>query len=671
MGGEEIRADGGREIPPEIGARPLPAVVTAAGLLAALESARTLRGGDFDIALLAGGGAGRLLVWPALELLLAALLVALLRLPFARFETKSSGVASAASFLGILAILAELSPADSPPFALGAGAVVVALLAALPPGRLLGGGLHLLLRRFPSLPLLALLLPVVAVAGRLPGLSILQRGALFAGGGLLVELLRRLLPRLGVRPETAALAFSLMVVVGGAFAAGADSGRLPGATKGSGPDVLLVTVDTLRQDEAFPPAGSPVTMPNLARLAKEGTLFDRALSAAPCTVPSVAAIMTGRLPSSLGMTDPFDMRIGLGDPLASRLARRGWRTGAVVANGFAVPRSGFRSGFERLVPPWIHGPLAEPIFASRFLDGLSRLLLARPLRDPLRAEGAAPLVDRALEWLGEKDDRPFFLWLHFNDPHSPYFDAEGNAAGGGSLRDRSGLFSERLGDLDAWRIGREELLGAYRAELARVDLALGRLIEALAKRGTLDRTLVVVVSDHGEEFRDHGGYFHGATLYEEMLRVPLVVRWPASLPEGARGIRIGTRVRTIDVAPTISDVLGLPVDRYEGQSLRPLLVGPESEPDRDAIAEGTCFFEPRVAWYQESRKLVLTRDGAPVDFRDLVLDPKETGPSIEIPAETMARARGWLEPRRALLRGAAGEGRRRDEANLRALGYLR
>jgi len=292
--------------------------------------------------------------------------------------------------------------------------------------------------------------------------------------------------------------------------------------------VLLISIDTLRPDR-LGCYGSPRRVsPAIDRLAADGSLFETCISASSWTLPAHASMLTGVSPSVHRVT--ADAR-RLGDSrhtLAELLRREGLATGAFVTHYYLSGDYGLDRGFESFA-----------------------------FHQDLRA---SETCDRAASWLGANADRPFFLFLHLFDPHwdyrppAPYAEVVGGAA----ARNYKGPVDGSLEAMQPWIEPRAAVppadlahaIDLYDGEIAVVDAALGRLFAALDSLGLAERTLVIVTSDHGEEFRDHDSFGHGHTLYQETVRVPLVVRAPggAAIARGAIRSEIAA---TVDIAPTI------------------------------------------------------------------------------------------------------------------------
>ncbi len=243
--------------------------------------------------------------------------------------------------------------------------------------------------------------------------------------------------------------------------------------------------------------------------------------------------------------------------------------------------------------------------------------------------------DRAVRWLeSQRDERPFLLWLHYIDPHGPYGGAAGSRSksfrgetsfGGAFADDGDGRISPeparlRSGEIRLDDDEKQAMRALYREEVAEVDRQVGRVLDALHARGLASDTLVVVVSDHGEEFWDHGGVEHGHTLYDELLRAVWIMRWPGHLPAARR---IESVASTVDVAPTVDELCGLHAVRVtDGISLVPALRG-DATPARPRGTERDLLFaEERVAIRTDTAKLIRWANGKEEAY-DLVRDPGE------------------------------------------------
>jgi arylsulfatase A-like enzyme len=457
--------------------------------------------------------------------------------------------------------------------------------------------------------------------------------------------------RPGLWISLALLVFSLALF--GAAACGAGE-------RGPALDVLLVLIDTLRADRLGCYGNPRGITPHIDRLAEEAVLFEAASAHAPWTLPSTASLLTARLPAQHGAGGRLGAFTGLDravPTLAGHFRAAGYATAAVVNVSFLGHDFGLARGFEHL---------DIQAFESN-----------RKMR---RADAT---TDAALAWLAEpRAGRPFFLLVHYFDPHAVYdppqpfrarFALEPDRQDQGFVfGTRDQMVALRAGrlELDAAALRRAEAL--YDGEVAFTDAELGRLFAGLVDLGLDARTAVVLTADHGEEFLDHGGFEHGHTLYGELVHVPLLIRAPGLAPA-----RAAAGVGLIDVGPTLCELAGLPpLPGASGTSLLALLADPGAQDaDRPVLAHGNFWGPPLSSWRRGPEKLVRNAPGAaralelyrwredPLEQRDLA--PAEAQRAAELAAE-LERLEAALE------RGAGapvtldGEG----AAELGELGYL-
>ncbi len=330
-------------------------------------------------------------------------------------------------------------------------------------------------------------------------------------------------------------------------------------------NLLLVTLDTTRADH-LGCYGYPLpTSPNLDRLAADGILFDLAISTSAITPISHASIFTGLNPDRHGLR-VFYGRTGhyldrSHPTLASILRERSWRTAAFISAYPASERFGLQNGFDTFSSGVSHevmtgDPRRRPPKDGYWLD--------RPTASAQRR--ADVTTDEALAWLHETTGRsdPFFLWVHYFDPHDP------SLVPPQEITARFGVSST---DPDA-------VLKVYDPEIFFMDGQFGRLIRKLKETGRYDNTIIVVVGDHGQGLGDHDWFPH-RLLYQEQIRVPLIIRIPA----GVRGATVAALARTTDILPTVLEQLGIATPgTVQGSDLGPILSG-TGQPPRIAVAE--------------------------------------------------------------------------------------
>jgi arylsulfatase A-like enzyme/Tfp pilus assembly protein PilF len=373
------------------------------------------------------------------------------------------------------------------------------------------------------------------------------------------------------------ITIALTVLAFATFAA-AKSAKNPKAVPR--PNVVLITVDTLRADRVGAYGSKNIATPGMDALARDGFIFEHAIAQVPLTVPSHDAIMTGTYPFRNGVQDftspPLQTQF---QTLAQALQRHGYDTGAVVS-AFVLDRSwGLARGFN-----FYYDAFAASTFQQRDIGLVDRR--------------AGESVDKALEWLRKPHNKPTFLWLHLYDPHSPYDPPE-------PFRTH---YSGR----------------PYDGEVAYADSQLGRLFAWLKRNDQYDNSLIVLLSDHGESLGEHGEKEHGYFLYHATTRVPLIVKLPAGKRIAQTSQRISAPVETIAVAPTILELLGIhdPIEKqFQSTSLFSRHV------DRQIAYSETFYPFSSFGWsplhsVETSRYKYV--DAPQPELYDLAADPGET-----------------------------------------------
>ncbi len=352
------------------------------------------------------------------------------------------------------------------------------------------------------------------------------------------------------------------------------------------PPVVLITIDTLRPDAlTCYPEGTCLRLgsPNIDKLASEGVLFEQAYAAASWTRPSVPSFLSGLPPSAHGAFVDDTSKLADGaTTLAEILQDNGYATGGFVVNLILRAGSGNEQGFDVYVE-------------ERTLQNWGRKLLFQTLIDRVRLHWPEPMtpndnplmernaVRRANNFIREHSGERFFLWLHLLAPHENFYpprEYRERAESEWGIRVPS-IDVNRQGDMQfGWPAGSPErlsgLLALYAGEVAFADDSVGELVGTLEETGLMDECVLMLTSDHGQEFYEHDRTRHGHSLYPEVVHVPLIFRWPSGIPEG---VRIEEPVSLVDLAPTALDLAG--VDAYlngepaefTGSSLVPLLNG--------------------------------------------------------------------------------------------------
>lgn len=489
----------------------------------------------------------------------------------------------------------------------------------------------------------------------------------------------------------------LVVLVAVAVAAPSAPSLARAAERLAHPNVVLVTIDTLRADHVSAYGYRQSTTPNLDKIAREGVLFENAYATANSTNPSHTSIFTGTWVTTHRVADtPAAMASGRIRTLASRLHDGGYRTAAVVsAVHLNAQPSGLSAGFDE------------------YFDTAPNTTERR----------AAESVALARTWIGAHARKPFFLWLHLFDAHARYdppapfdtrfvtqpsarLDVILHRLSSDAFFSRTALPAQEQGKLRAQfaaayvdsivfnGIGLtpaevEYLIALYDGEVAYADDELGRLFGDLDRLKIAGNTLLVVTSDHGESLGEHGVYSDHRTLHEEILRVPLIARWPGRVPSGRR---VADVARSIDIVPTVLEYTGMPGDAaIEGRSLIPLVAGTGKEGPRPAFAELNHFFASSVTIHpwklvlphlprvdevapspSERAQILKLLPPAPVLFDLRNVSREEASVAAEHPelVERLRRQREELTNRAALTPAQPGPTVDPDtRERLRALGY--
>ena len=419
-----------------------------------------------------------------------------------------------------------------------------------------------------------------------------------------------------------------------------------------------MVVDTLRADALGAYACERGLTPRLDRLAEEGVLFQNAFSHAPWTLPSFASLLTSRTPPAHGAGGRLGDLRGLPETiptLPDRFREAGYATGAIVNVGFLARPFGVTRGFEHLD--------------------------ARAFENNQELRDARATTDAALEWIRGHADGAFLLMVHYFDPHAEYRppgEFRRRFAADVDREDETFRFGVRS-HVSARRAGRLELRPEllerarrlYEAEVAYVDDEIGRLLDGLQDLDLDRTTLVVVTSDHGEEFLDHGDWEHGHTLYDELLRVPLILRQSGRLAPS----RIDAAVGHVDLGPTLLSWCGLRAcDSFQGRDLVGALAGAQVPPV-PLLAFGS-FWGPPLSSLREGDLQVIEGAGGRHELYRWTSDPAERTDLAAKERSQAERAQARLETvRGAELRSGSGPGPRasltaEQSRQLAAVGYV-
>ena len=445
---------------------------------------------------------------------------------------------------------------------------------------------------------------------------------------------------------------------------------------GDMPSVVLVTIDTIRADRLNCYGHERIKTPTLDRLASEGVLFENAICQIPITNPSHLSILSSQYPHQTGVLDNGQRRPPGLSTVVDEFKKRGYDTAAFVSSFTLDSRFGFAEGFDIYDDDssWIKGcqGLSLVRIAEAVLRGLGcRLFLSMALeRDAGRTN------DEVFSWLMRGAESPFFLWVHYFDPHGPYTPpAQYTGMYYRGVRDDPNNRSLDGIELPGWVVEMEDFtdigypIAQYDAEITYTDAELGRLLEEL--NGRIGDYILVVAGDHGENLTEHGEYFtHGDHLYEEQVRVPLIVRRKGHIePAVASSV-----VENIDIAPTILEMAGIEVpDWCRGSSLVPVMKG-EARREREGALSVTGLRKNDgtidVA-YRTDRHRLIVKPGEGVELYDIEKDPNELR---DISGEREDLVKEYGERVRSVLGDQVGEASAimdyETRERLKSLGYI-
>jgi arylsulfatase A-like enzyme len=416
------------------------------------------------------------------------------------------------------------------------------------------------------------------------------------------------------------------------------------------PDLVLIVVDTLRADWTTPYGFEKDTTPELASWAERGVLFEKALAQSSWTKISMASMLTSLWPRSHAIREAEDGLADGANTLAEVLQAHGYQTFGVQTNGWLHQSFGFHQGFDRYLFP---------------SGGTGRVMAHEK---PSLWTHADRVVEEAEHLIATRDpDRPMFLYVHLMDVHEFAAPPEFQIFGSGSE-------------------------GMYQSAVLWTDDAVRRIREALDDAETLDRSIVVLTSDHGETFGEHGVHGHARNVLTPVIHVPLIFRFPFSV----EALRVPSQVRSLDIAPTVLDLAGLPTpEKFEGTSLVPLMTTKSTAEDRPnyaalgvtlfqdasvqaAINDGAWTYARNAPAMESDPEAYVSRAVAPGEefLFDRSVDPGEKVNLVDLEKRRAAEIEAILD--RHLAESPLAEVKDEDlridpgiADRLRAMGYLR
>lgn len=433
-------------------------------------------------------------------------------------------------------------------------------------------------------------------------------------------------PGVSPRPRRTFRAAVILLLFAVAVAAAAIGGwRVARETAPHRGPIVLISIDTLRADHLPAYGYTGVATPNIDALVRDGVIFDRAYAHSPQTLPSHATMLTGRLPFEHGVRDNVGFTVPASERTLAQLLRgRGFSTGAAVSSYVLRKETGLSQGFQ--------------VYDAELPAAAPEASLGQVRRD------GADTVAAAEKWLTRLgDDQRFFLFLHLYEPHRPYAPP-----------------------------ARFAKYQPYDAEIAYADELVGRLLAVLEEKRWYDDATIVLLADHGEGLGDHGEQEHGLFVYDETIRVPLVIKLPDGLSAGRR---VAQPVQHIDIVPTIMDFVRAPAPGgLRGRSLRPILENAKAVLPEQAFYAEALYARFHFGW-SELYALTDTRfryiKAPREELYDLATDPRERENVAVGRAQTASAMRGAIDRLIAVLAiPSPASVSDEDRERFAALGYV-
>jgi len=458
------------------------------------------------------------------------------------------------------------------------------------------------------------------------------------------------------------------------LAGGPSKKELPNELAGgtsAGPNVLLIIIDTLRADHLPAYGYDGIETPAIDRLVMDGIIYKKGFAQASWTKPSIASIMTGLYPSTHQAIHKANILPDDVITLAESLEQAGYHTIGIPNNENIFPVRNFQQGFQVYEPlePAFFFFATESAFHLTLYNQL-RLVRERFLFQSKQVEhyyqDAREVNEHAIEWLDRVKDGSFFLFIHYMEPHDPYFPHPYDGTG-----------YARVNNPNPPPDMAQIYLETYDGEIAYLDNHLDELFRYLDEKGLYEDLMIVLTADHGEEFFEHEGWWHGTTLYEEQINVPLIVKLPGNKHAC---LEVEELVRLIDIAPSILSFVGADVP--------PLMQGHNILPDSlEAVGGQTYVFSEEKlegnilqSYRGKEWKLIIANEGnprgvEPEELFDLLSDPGETTNLSASEQEVTASLRAQMMETSSSALKAAVEAQEKEfgdveRERLKALGYV-
>lgn len=460
-------------------------------------------------------------------------------------------------------------------------------------------------------------------------------------------------------------------------------------TDGSAYNFVLLTFDTLRAD-ALGVYGGGLPTSAFNKFAEENIVFENSHSTAPWTIASMVSLFSSQFPSKLSVGDSKDYYTipDDADTFAEEMDKKGYKTAAFVGNYLLRESSGILQGFD------------SAISLNHHTRTMNRFTLILPLLETTISycfpkpefnylmDSSKYLVQNTVDFIRGNSSKKFFLWVHFIDPHDPYNPPEEFRKNDDGKRPWPVFapmdHSLKVPQLTEMRMGktlldeseRKYAKDLYDGEVIYMDKMLSEILDVFKEQEIYGRTVICVTSDHGEEFWEHGKYYHGQSLYEELVKVPLII----SIPGIDSAKRIKETVSSIDVIPTFFDIAGLKIpDNFDGRSLMPYIKGEKEIAVKSVFCEETYYYEEKKAVIKDNLKLIVEINSGNAELYDLSANPGETedisSENPDIVEKLKKELFDWIKANSDSNKGSAESEqdikKRNDQLNqMKALGYV-
>jgi len=431
------------------------------------------------------------------------------------------------------------------------------------------------------------------------------------------------------------------------------------------PNLVLITVDTLRADFLGCYGNNQVRTPNIDNLAKNGVIFANAIAQASLTTPSHASILTGTYVRTHGSRDNCEFIYDSIPSIAEILRNSGYATAAFVsAYPLKANCSGIDRGFEVFNDHFSRLEPCRKLMISRLLDQL------RVTKNDRAEQNAENVNAKALYWLRKNYRKKFFLWIHYYDPHAPYLPPRRFRAMYSS--NYHGRVNGYQYDLQFWQkaISEDisEMISLYKGEVSYTDEQIGILLSRMERLDLFKNTMIVFTSDHGEGLSEHGHYFDHRTLYDHDIKVPLILSGK-DLLHGER--LVNKQVQSIDIMPTILDLLGIPIPKaIEGASLTNLMFGKDTNWTEESYSERREYVSIRTPYWK-----LIVLEGGIAELYNLERDNRETQNIIDsknnVASELLEKLNEYKKKENREETKTKREMTEETKQKLRSLGYIR